>query len=113
MPGAQAKGILGIEEWFKKWDAANMVVMGVGEKQIGVYYFAAFHQLVAEISQARSGIKYKQAVAATNFKAGCVAAVADGIGVRDREAASNAPKFYTEIAMLRHNPALSKLINRY
>src|SRR5581483_10349934 len=74
----------------------------VAEEEIGVDDIALGEQRVAEQPQPRAAVEDQPALAAEHLDAGGIAAVADGLGSRARNAAAHPPEANAELALIRH-----------
>lgn len=79
----------------KKWEALDMVPMGVSEKQ-GDFHWGIVEfgeELAAERAQTGAAVENDDLVIGADFDAGSVAAVADGSWARSGDGAADAPEF--------------------
>ena len=105
MPRPNADFVGRNEQRHKKWHAADMIKMGMGQKNVGVHW-PMFGQFIAQIPQPGSGIKDQHVIAATNLQGGCVAAITRGFWAWARNASAHPPEFYEKIITVRHRKFL-------
>ena len=74
--------------------ADDVVEMAVAEENVGVEPALLVDQRLAEVADAGAGVEDEHMVAAADFHAGRVAAIAGGARSGTRDAAAHAPKAY-------------------
>src|ERR1700735_4774210 len=92
MPGPEPHRIAGDKGRGEKGQALDMVVMGVGQKNVELGVPPLILQMMAEHAQARPGIEDQDMAAAADFDAGRVAAIAQRLRPRRRDTAPHAPE---------------------
>ena len=101
MPGPHVNRLARVLQAAEIRPAVDVIEVGVGEQHVHVERRLA--QRAVERAQARSGVQNEQTVAAAHLQTARVAAIADRVRPRTRDAAAHAPETDEEIALPVHS----------